>query len=155
MRAWFDGLQPRERWILLLGAIVVLVLVLWVAALRPLWTQAATLRTAVDMKQRLLVDLARLEGTQAPANAGIVQGLDQTLVVIVDSTAQTNGLTLSRTRPNGPNGIDVTFQGASFDVLVSWLVTLHNSYSVDVESASFTNARAQGLVNGQLSLHRL
>jgi Type II secretion system (T2SS), protein M len=85
MRAWFDGLQPRERWILLAGAGVVLVLVVWVAALRPLWTQTATLRTAVDMKQRLLVDLARLEGTQAPTSPGDVQGRDQTLVVIANS----------------------------------------------------------------------
>jgi type II secretory pathway component PulM len=120
----------------------------------PLRTQAATLRTAVDTKQRLLIDLARLEGTQAPSVVN-VQGAGQTLVVIVDSTAQSHGLTLSRTRPNGPNGIDVTFQGAQFDLLVAWLMTLQSSYAVDVESASLTSARVQGLVNGQLSLHRL
>jgi general secretion pathway protein M len=154
MKAWFDRLQPRERWILLIGISAAFVIIVWSFALVPLRTQATTLRTAVAMKQRLLIDLARLEGTQAPAGSGGVQGQDQTLVVIVDSTAQGNGLALARTRPNGPNGIDVTFQGASFDVLVAWLLTLHDSYAIDVESASFTTARVQGLVNGQLSLHR-
>lgn len=155
MRAWFDSLQPRERWIVLGGAAAALVIILWAGVLRPLGTGAETLRAAVDTKQRLLIDLARLEATQSPTRSNGVQGADQTLVVIVDNTAQSHGLTLSRTRPNGPNGIDVTFQGASFDVLVAWLVTLHDSYAVDVESASLSSARVQGLVNGQLSLHRL
>jgi type II secretory pathway component PulM len=151
---WFDNLQPRERWIVLGGAVAALVILLWALVLRPLGAQSVTLREAVDMKQRLLIDLARLEGTQVPASPN-VQGGDQTLVVIVNNTAQSHGLTLSRTRPNGPNGIDVTFQGASFDVLAAWLITLHGSYAVDVESASLTSARVQGLVNGQLSLNRL
>ena len=107
MRAWFDGLQPRERWILLGGAAVVAVLVLWALVLGPLRTQSATLRTSVDTKQRLLIDLARLEGTQSPGALDGIQGADQTLVVIINSTAQAHGVTLPRTRPNGPNGIDV------------------------------------------------
>jgi hypothetical protein len=32
---------------------------------------------------------------------------------------------------------------------------LHDRYGVDVETASFSSAREPGLVNGQLSLHRL
>jgi len=156
VRAWFDSLQPRERWIVLGGAAAALVIILWAGVLRPLGTGTETLRGAVDTKQKLLIDLGRLEATQSPTGPnGVPPGADQTLVVIVDNTAQSHGLTLSRTRPNGPSGIDVTFQGASFDVLVSWLVTLHDTYAVDVESASLTSARVQGLVNGQLSLHRL
>jgi type II secretory pathway component PulM len=84
-----------------------------------------------------------------------VEGANQTLVVVIDNTAQAHGLRLSRSRPNGPSGVDVTFQGVPFDVLVAWLMTLHTTYAVDVESASLSNAREQGLVNGQLSLHRL
>ena len=83
------------------------------------------------------------------------QGAEQTLVVIVDNTARNHGLDLPRTRANGPSGVDVTFQGASFDSLVAWLLVLHATYGVDVETASFSNGRAPGLVNGQLSLQRL
>lgn len=156
MKAWFYGLQPRERWIVSAGAVVAALIVLWTFALNPVRSQSNSLRTAVESKQRLLVDLGRLEGAQSPSAAGgSVQGRDQTLVVVIDTTAQQHGISLSRTRPNGPNGIDVTFQGAPFDVLVSWLMTLHGTYAVDVESASITSARVQGLVNGQLSLQRL
>jgi general secretion pathway protein M len=153
MKQWFYGLQPRERWIVSVGAVAAVIMILWIGVLRPLQTQTAALRTAVDTKQRLLVDVSRLDGT-GPVATGR-QGGDQTLVVIVSNTAAAHGLDLPRTRPNGPSGIDVTFQGAPFDALVTWLVTLHTSYGVDVETASFSSAREPGLVNGQLSLHRL
>jgi general secretion pathway protein M len=157
MKAWFYGLQPRERWILGVGLVATVLIVFWAFVLKPLQRQSQSLQTAVESKQRLLVDLAQLEGAQTPLSPGGsgVQGREQTLVVVIDTTAQQHGIALSRTRPNGPSGIDVTFQGASFDVLVAWLMTLHGTYAVDVESASFTSARIQGLVNGQLSLQRL
>ncbi len=82
-------------------------------------------------------------------------GHGQTLVVVVDSTAQAHGLRITRSRPNGPSGVEVTLQAVPFDVLVAWLMTLHGSYAVDVESAQLSTARQQGLVNGQVSLHRL
>ena len=153
MKAWFYGLQPRERWIVAVGAAAAVVIVFVAFVMTPLRAQTATLRAAVEAKQRLLVDVARLQGTQ-PAAANL-RGAEQTLVVIVSNTAATYGLDFPRTRPNGPSGIDVTFQGASFDSLMAWLVSLHETYGVDVETASFSSAREPGRVNGQLSLHRL
>jgi len=155
MKAWFYGLQPRERWILSIGVVAAGIMIAWIGVLRPLTSGTAALRAAVESKQNLLLEVSRLEGSQPANRRGQPQGADQTLVVIVSNTAAAQGLDLPRTRPNGPSGIDVTFQGASFDALVTWLVTLHTSYGVDVETASFSSAREPGLVNGQLSLHRL
>lgn len=155
MKAWFYGLQQRERWILSVGAVLAVIIVSYVGVLRPLARETAVLRAGVELKQRLLLQVSSLEGSQPAMTAQNRQGADQTLVVIVSNTAAAHGLDLPRTRPNGPSGIDVTFQGASFDALVAWLVALHTSYGVDVETASFSSAREPGLVNGQLSLHRL
>jgi type II secretory pathway component PulM len=154
VRAWFDSLQPRERWILVAGIIVALGVVLWAGVLRPLRAQSVTLQAAVDSKQRLLLDLGRLGTTSAPRPPG-TQAPEQTLVVLVNSTAQAHGLSITRSRPNGPSSVEVTLQAVPFDVLVAWLMTLHGTYAVDVESAQLTTARQQGLVNGQVSLHRL
>jgi general secretion pathway protein M len=155
MRAWFDALQPRERWILVIGAVIALAIALWAGAVRPLRTESATLRTGLESKQRLLLDLGRLDRAPSGNDRGGKKGADQTLVVVVDSTAQAHGLRISRSRPNGPSGVDLTLQAVPFDVLVAWLITLHGNYGVEVESASLSTARQQGLVNGQVSLHRL
>jgi type II secretory pathway component PulM len=155
MKAGFYGLQPRERWILSVGAAIALIVLAWTLVLAPLRTYSGALRASVETDRRLLVDVARLEGSRPSSLAGNLQGADQTLAVIVVNTAQAHGLTQPRTRANGPSGIDVTFQAAPFDALAAWLVTLRGTYGVDVESASFSSGREPGLVNGQLSLHRL
>jgi len=113
------------------------------------------LRTSVETKQRLLVEVAEVELRQPGGVVSNREGVDQTLVVIVSNTAATYGLGEPRTRQNGPSGIDVTLQGVAFDSLAAWLVALHDGYGIDVETASFSSAREPGLVNGQISLHRL
>jgi type II secretory pathway component PulM len=155
MKTWFFGLEMRERWIVGVGTAVAVAIILWGLVLRPLRAELATLRAAVDTKQRLLVDVARVEVAQPSNVVGNRQGTDQTLVVIISNTASSYGLGQPRTRMDGPSAIDVTLQGVPFDALVAWLVALHGTYGVDVETASFSSAREPGLVNGQVSLIRL
>lgn len=155
MKAWFYGLQPRERWIVAIGAVAAVVIIAWGFVVRPLRAEMATLRTAVDTKQRLLIDVARIEGEQPSTVVSARQGAGQTLNSIVDVTAKSHGLTPSRTRANGGSGVDVSIQDASFDALVAWLLVLHGTYGIDVETAQFSTAREPGIVNGQLTLRRL
>jgi type II secretory pathway component PulM len=155
MKAWFYGLQMRERWIVGLGAAVAVAIILWGFVVRPLRAEVTSLRAAVDTKQRLLVDVARVEVSQPGRVTSNRQGANQTLNVIIPTTASSYGLGTPRTRANGPSGVDVTLQGVSFDALMGWLVALQNTYGVEVENLSVTNAREPGLVNGQVSLHRL
>jgi len=155
MKAWFFGLQPRERWIVALGAVAAGAILLWSLVLRPLDAQTALLRASVETKQRLLIEVAQVENARPGGGTRQPQGADQTLAVIVDNTAASYGLGHPRTRQNGPSGIDITLQGVAFDALAAWLVALHDTYGIDVETVSVSNAREPGLVNGQLSLHRL
>ena len=155
MKAWFFGLQTRERWIIGVGAAVAAAIILWGFAVRPLRAEVIALRSAVDTKQRLIVDVARIEVAQPASVVGNRQGADQALQVVITNTAATHGLGQPRTRADGPSSVDVTLQGVPFDAVMAWLVALHDTYGVDVESTSFSNAREPGLVNGQVSLHRL
>ena len=155
MKSWFFGLQARERWLVAVGAAAAAVIVLWGFVLVPLNDEIERLRTSVDTKQRLIIDVARIEGQNPSSVALNRQGNNQTLMVIVGNTASSHGLSPSRTTANGPNGVNVSIQDAAFDALSAWLVTLHDTYGIDVETASFVGAREPGLVNGQLTLRRL
>jgi general secretion pathway protein M len=155
LKQWFYGLQPRERWIVAIGATAAAVIILWGFVVSPLRAEAARLRTSVDTKQKLLIDVARVEAQQPSTNSPSgPAGANQTLVVIIDDTARSHGLGSPRTTQNGPNGINVTIQGAPFDSLMTWLIALHGTYGIDVETGQLVNAREQGLVNGQLLLRR-
>jgi general secretion pathway protein M len=155
MKAWFYGLQPRERWIVAIGGVAAIVIIAWGFVVRPLRAELATLTTSVDTKQRLLIDIARIESEQPSTVISNQQGQQQTLVGIIDATARSHGLSPPRTTANGPSGVNVSIQSASADTLLAWLIVLHGTYGIDVESASFAGAREPGLVNGQLSLRRL
>ena len=154
LKTWYFGLQQRERWIVSFGMAAAVVIIVW-WSMRILGGEMQTLRTAVDTKQRLLVDVARIEATQPTGLVRSGETNNQPLYLLVSNTAGSYGLEPPRTRANGPSGVDVTVQNASFDALMAWLVALHNMYGVDVETVSISNARDPGLVNGNLLLRRL
>jgi general secretion pathway protein M len=153
MKEWFANLQPRERAIFLGGALAAVLILVWGVALRPLQTGSAVLRESVASKQRLLVEVQQLDGLPASPD-GPREGADQALVRLVGNSATQHGVELTRTRADGPNGIQATFGNASFDTLLTWLIALETENAVKVESASFTNTRQPGLVSGQVLLRR-
>lgn len=155
MKAWFFGLQPRERWIVGIGVVVAVLIVLWGLVVSPLLGQASRLRASVDTKERLLIDVRRVAAEQPGSSSnGRLDG-DKTLGVIIDQTATSHGLSSPRARGNGPNGVDVTLQNVSFDAVVVWLAALHDMYGIDVETATLVPTREPGIVNGSLLLRRL
>ncbi len=156
MRAWWDSLQTRERAILVAGGIIAAVIILWAAIWNPLFATTAELAEEITSKERLLAELTRLEGTLGAANQNSRPTQGGSLVVVVDQTIRTQGLgaTLKRNQPNGTDGINLTFQAASFDTLIRWLAQLQRDHGIAVESASFSEARQPGLVNSTLVLSR-
>ena len=157
MKQWLATLQPRERLILLIGAIVAAVIIFFAFIWRPLTSGTESLRTSIDSKERVLTNLYRVaaltiddSSTDAPLRG------NQSLVVLVDQTTQSNGLggAVTRTRPDGATRINVTFENAAFDSLLAWLIFLQQSEGVYVEGASINSARQRGLVSGQLLLSR-
>lgn len=153
MNAWFMSLQPRERLILVGGGVVAVLIVAWAGVLRPMHRESAALRDSIASQHRLLADLGRLQGL-GTGNQPAPRANEPTLMILVSNTAEQKGLTFPRTRPDGANAINVTFQDAPFDALLDWLIMLETDHGVSVETASFSGAHSQGLVSGQLLLRR-
>ena len=86
MRAWWDGLQARERLILIGGGIVAAVIILWAAVWNPLFVNTAELAEDLVAKERLLADLTRLEATMSTTAPTRPTGRGGSLVVVVDQT---------------------------------------------------------------------
>ncbi len=154
MKEWFMSREPRERLTLSVGTGVVAVIIGWYLVWMPLTNGVENLDAAVDSQTRLLVD-ARSAAALAPA-AGPSERTDQSLYVVVDRTARDHGVAqaLTRTRQDGATGLGITFQAASFDALLSFLITLEREHGVGVESASVSSSREPGLVSGQVLLRQ-
>lgn len=157
MKDWFMSRQPRERVVLVVGGIVALAIVFWGLVWTPLVTNVAALRSDIAEKSRLLIDVERA-ATIAPQERSARPATTESLLVVINRTAEGHGLSSAVTRTRQDTGdanvLSVTLQGAPFNTLLSWLVALETEHSVSVESASVTGARAPGIVNGQISLRR-
>jgi type II secretory pathway component PulM len=156
MREWFENLAQRERAFLLVGAGVAFLIIIWTLVWTPLRSGAFELGESLVEKHRLLANLRRAEALSGASGAGAPGTATQSLVLLVDQTHRDHGLagTLSRNQPDGGDGIRVTFQGASFDALVHWLVGLQQGHGVVVETASFDGTRQPGIVSATLVLRR-
>lgn len=155
MKNWFYGLKPRERLTIGVGAVVAVVIIGWGFVWKPLADGSMELRDSVAEKRQLLSDLKRAERLGPGSGEPGRPNASQSLVVLVDSTSRSLGLPpFSRTRPDGPDGISVSFQDTPFDGILNWLIMLDQDYGVAVDSAQFNGARERGMVTGQVFLSR-
>jgi len=156
MKAWFSGLSSREQLMVAVCAAFVVAALVWLLAIKPLYDakEAAALRVAD--KAMLLGELQAQAGSMPASGAAPVQGLDQSLVVVIDRTTRLRSLDgyLKRNQPDGNNSVRLRFENAPFDDLVTWMSELRKSYGLRAVSATFDPAGANGRINCNLVLNR-
>jgi general secretion pathway protein M len=153
LEAWYGALAPHEqafvRWGALAGGLLLvagLVLQLHTAVSRAA-QRVERKRADVAYIQSVLPELRSVPAQQA---AG------QSLVLVIDRTTRDAGLggTLRGTEPNGPTGVRVRFEGASFESLVTWLMRVQREDGLAVQAATFEKTAAPGRVNASLTFVR-
>jgi len=159
LKDWFDALQPRERLILGIGGVLVLMVALYLLVLAPFYAAVAARSERVTQKEG---DLAWMRSVapemlalnaQAPVAAGPSQ---DSLVVLIDRVARECGLSSALTgqTPDGESGIRVRLESAEFDKLIVCLGSLQQQHAVSVESAAIDRSGEPGQVNASLVLTR-
>ncbi len=160
MKDWLDTLAPRERIMVLICAVVVVLALIWLLVWRPLDSRHDALRASVEDWETGLARLQRvaeLDGSAGPTATPRL-GANQTPVVIVDTTLRARGLStaLRRSQPTTSKGIRVEYQNVAFNSLVLWLGDLSSRYGMDVQAGSLSvPPRAEpGRINATLTLER-
>lgn len=152
LKAWYAGLQERERRIVGIGAVVLAALILFGGILLPL---ESAVSAAVRTKQTRAEDLAWMRVNAPEVQAGAATAMADTgeaPVVLVDRLGREAGLgnALRGTQPSG-TGVRVQLEAAPFDTLVTWLATLDEHYGLGVESISVDRATRPGVVNANIT----
>jgi general secretion pathway protein M len=157
MKQWLAGLDPRERRLVLGGAVVVGCLLIYVLAWEPFATRVAQLRAGHGEQQALLQwmqnaaqevqQLRRASGRPAQAVSG------QSLLAVIDRTAKTGHLAsaLKRVQPDGEQRVRVWLEDAAFDDVMRWLQGLERQ-GIRVENSVFEAKELGGHVDGRLVL---
>lgn len=156
---WFAGLDMRERVILLLGAAVLLISILYTAVLEPFANAKLALAERVLRKQETAAwmreaaaEVQRLQGALPEARANTTS-----LLTTVDSTAKAAGLggtVRNLQRDDNGAAVRVRLEGAAFDDMVSWLNALQRQYGVTATQVTVDRTDTAGTINASLSLER-
>ena len=151
---YLQRLEPRERRMVVFGAVAALLLLI-IAIVLPLQRSVSAVQQRVERKRddlqwlrSMAPQLARLQGSAPPV-------LHESLVVVVDRTARESGLakSLVGSQPSGDGGLNVRLDQTPFDTLIGWLSQLRERYGVRVDSATIDAAKGSGNVTATLVLH--
>jgi general secretion pathway protein M len=154
MTLYLQRLQPRERRMVLFGALAALLLII-VATVLPLQRSVAAVEQRVERKRDDLQWLRSMAPQLAGLQVGTPPPLRESLVVLVDRTARDSGLakSLAGSQPSGDGGLNVRLDQTPFDTLVAWLSQLRERYGVRVDAATIDAGKDIGNVTATLVLH--
>ncbi len=156
---YWDGLQPRERIMLLFGGVAVLLALLYFLLWQPVMNARMQMQQEVQ-QQRVLLQWMKDAASEAKLLRGVsgqsgkAKGLGgQSLLSLVDESAKKQGLggAMKRVEPDGKQ-VRIWFEGAGFDQLIGWLEKISKENGVRVVSATVERADVAGLVDARLRL---
>lgn len=158
LRAWFQGLAPRERLLILAAAALAAVAVAYAGVVEPVFGARARAAESVARNRQLLADIegvARRLGPQRSQPAA-APGSADSLVVVIDRSTRDLGLAgfLKRNQPEGPASIRLRFENAPFDQLLEWLAAAETRDGLRPTAASFDPSGEPGRVNSNIVLAR-
>jgi general secretion pathway protein M len=153
---WYAGLGARERILVAIGAAVVVLLIIYLAAVQPLVSAHASLGRRVENDRSLLAYM----NSAAPRlkSAGPAAGkehLTGSVFSAVSRAAQDASIhdAVQRLEQADNGGVRLTLNAVSFDALVSWLEKLADSKGIVAKSANIQGAQSPGTVNVTLDLN--
>lgn len=158
MKDWLAGLEPRERRLVLIGALVLGLLLVYALLVSPLLSAYQDRARQVEQQRAGLVWMhqaaARIQALQGSGGAQGAGLGERSLLAVVDGSAREAGLgnALNRVRPDGALAVRVWFEGVSFDDLVEWLGRLDREFQVQVKLITLERQPEPGRVHAQLTL---
>jgi general secretion pathway protein M len=157
MKEWFAGLEPRERLLVSGGAVVLVLLLLYVVIWEPIASGYHNLQEDVaEQKQTLawMQQAATQIKTLQRSSTGDVRGLGgRSLLAVVDKSARSGGLgdSIKRIEPDGSKGVKVWLEGVAFDPMILWLGKLTRTYQIETSLITI-EPQGGGRVNARLTL---
>ena len=157
LRQRWDALASRERRMLTVGALVVVLVVGYLAIWEPLAQRRDAWRVRVVAAEGDLAWMRsvapQVEAQSAGRPATLVPD-SRSLLARADATAREAGLgtSLLRVEPVSANQVRVYFEQAGFDAMMRWLETLAERHGTRVVEMSSQRAEGVGLVDARVTL---
>jgi general secretion pathway protein M len=155
LEAWYHGLEPRERHMVLGGGIIVALIVLFML-LTPLQRQVSAAQVRFSERQRDLLWLQSVAPQLAALKAPTSGHGSESLVVLTDRIARGAGLAsaIKGNQQSEDGSLSVHLEQAPFDAFTAWAGELVQQHGVQVVSASIEATSTPGIINASVTLRQ-
>lgn len=158
MKQWFSGLNTRERRILMIGAVVLLVMLVYLVIWEPFDSRRSQLRASVEAQRNTYAWMlqASKEVKRLSGRGNRVKRHTGSLLGTINNTAKTGlaGAIIKRVEEDRQQGVRVWIEQVAFDDLVKWLGKIQQQYGIRVSSLVSERHSKGGRVNVRLILQR-
>jgi len=159
MKEKWQQLSIREKRLVIITSIVVLITLVYFLIWEPLQDGIQTSRVRIKAQNDTLVQIRNLaaEARQlmaAQRQVGANTRSSSSLLVIIERTAQEKNLKsrLQKVQPEGQDGVRVWIENASFDQLIEWLALLENKNTIYVSEIIIERQKEPGRINSRILL---
>lgn len=156
LRTTVAALEPGERRLLTIAAVLLAILMLYMLLWRPVQKDLTRLRASVPEKRAQLENMrtqaaAAINPLRARAGAAPASGM---LLSVVDQSATARGLRsfITRLEMEGSNGLQLVAEAIPFNTFIAWLAELQDQHALAIENASMDAHTASGTVNVKMKL---
>lgn len=157
MKSLLANMSSRERWVLVAGAVVTVLLVLlftWISLQGRVERLQGQVRDHQSLDQWMRAaaqQVTELRGMQSRGNRNTG---NRSLLAIVDQTAKQSGLSnaIKRIEPEREDNVRVWFEEVAFDDMINWLSRVQQNYGVQVDVISVDRQDRVGMVNARMVL---
>lgn len=158
MRERWDNLALREKQMLILGAVVVGVLLIYLLIWTPLINKNENLREQIHQNQALLAWMQdadkRIRLIEKTASKNPPVHTTGSLLGLVQKQLNLSPLVSSLTQLHQVenNAVQLTFQKVDFDKMMAWLIQMARQHELIVSQMSVTPTTTPGMVSIELVL---
>lgn len=157
MKDWWLAQSPRDRRILAIGGLFVVVAVFYSFLWEPLQARNAKYHQQIQ-EQRQLLQWMQERGAEAKRlmtrspTPGAKPKREGSLLSLVDRLAKKAGLGdgLKRVEPVGKTGVRVWIEDVEFSRLINWLNTLSSQHGAEADNAVIDRGDMPGRVNARI-----
>ena len=155
LQAWYQELEPRERQMVLGGAIVIALILIY-ALLLPLQRQVNAAQLRFGERQRDLLWLQSVAPQLAALKSAGASHGSESLVVLTDRVARGAGLAsaIKGNQQSEDGSLSVHLEQAPFDAFIAWAGELVQQHGVLLVSASIEATSTPGLINASITLRQ-
>ncbi len=157
---WYQGLQQRERQLVLAASAVIVITLLYLIIWEPIHTgvevQTQKHHTQLEILDWMQTAATEVRTLQASGATKRRINSSQPVSLLVEKSATTAGLKpfLTKLESTSDKGARVTIDDASFDQVLLWLSTLQTQYGISVSSANLDRADKAGAIKARMTLDR-